>query len=264
MSSKERSKIFLVDDVEYSLLRTKQFLKDYYTVFTLDSVMSMYDLLEKVIPDLILLDINMPGIDGYQALGKLKADEKYSKIPVIFLSAKDDEESIIKGLGLGAVDYIPKPYTPKDMLDRIAKNLSLDADKEELQIDTDKNLSKSSILAIDDSPSILRSIHFALHTKYKVHTLAKPENLAKIINTLKPELFILDCNMPVIDGFELFKTIRELPNYKQTPVIFLTSESSPEYINKAISLGSSDFIVKPFNPRLLREKVAKCLAKNVK
>ena len=259
--SSERKKIFLVDDTDFSLVKTKQILKEYYTVYTLDSSYNMFELLKKVKPDLILLDINMPGIDGYEALTVLKKDDRYDEIPVIFLSGKDDEDSIIKGLELGAVDHVPKPYTSTDLLDRIAKSLYPIANQSELRVDTDKNVSKQSILAVDDSPSMLRSIHFALHNHYKTHTLQKPEKLKSILPGLKPDLFLLDYNMPEINGFELVKIIREFPEFAKTPIIFLTSEHSKNHLELAIKLGVNDYIVKPFNPRKLRDKIAKCLAR---
>ena len=257
----DRKKIFLVDDVEFSLVRTKQFLKDYYIVYTLDSATAMFELLKKVKPDLILLDINMPGVDGYETIEILKKEERYAEIPVIFLSGKDDEDSIIKGLSLGAVDHVPKPYTPKDLLDRIGFHLFPIQYKDELKIDPDKNVSKPTIIAVDDSPSMLRSIHFALHNKYKVHTLQKPENLKKNISFLKPDLILLDYNMPEINGFELVRIIRDIPEFCGTPIIFLTSESSSDLLSEAVNMGVNDYIVKPFNPRKLRDKIAKCLLK---
>jgi len=255
-----RKKIFLVDDTEFHLVRSKQFLKDYYTVFTLDSAVAMLELLEKVKPDLILLDIDMPKMDGYETIKMLKADSELAHIPVIFLSSKDDEDSIIKGLSLGAVDHVPKPYTPKDLLDRIGFHLHPISYPDELKVDPDKNLSKPTILAVDDSPSMLRSIHFALHAKYKVHTLQKPENLKKNLTHLKPDLILLDYNMPQINGIELIKIIKDFPEFCTTPIIFLTSEGSPDLLTEAVNTGVNDYMVKPFNPRKLRDKIAKCLA----
>ena len=256
-----RQKIFLVDDTEFSLIKTKQILKDYYTVYTIDSAPKMFELLEKVKPDLILLDINMPGVDGFETIKNLKAEEKYAEIPVIFLSGVYDEESIVKGLALGAVDHIIKPYTPEALHASIAKHLNPVTYNDDLIIDNDVNARRQSILAVDDSPSMLRSIHFALHSRYKVHTLQKPENLKKIIEGLKPDLFLLDYNMPEINGFELVKIIREFAHFKNTPIVFLTSESSPEHLKEAINLGISDYIVKPFNPKKLRDKITHCLEK---
>ena len=221
----------------------------------------MFMLLDKVMPDLILLDINMPDINGYEAIQILKADERYSGIPVIFLSGKDDEDSIIKGISLGAADHVTKPYTPKSLLTCITKHIHRIEGQQELYIDNDKNVSKQAILAIDDSPSMLRSIHFTLHSHYKVHTLQKPEKLQSIIRSLMPDLILLDFNMPGKNGFELVKEIREYPDFKETPIIFLTSEGSEENLKEAYNLGVNGYIMKPFNPRKLREKIARCLAK---
>ena len=254
-----RKKVFLVDDTEFSLIKTKQILKDYYTVFTLDSAPKMFELLEKVIPDLILMDINMPEIDGYDAIQMLKTEKKFAEIPVVFLSGIYDEDSIVKGLALGAVDHIIKPYAPEALHACIAKHLNPIKDPDDLHIDEDKDARKLSVLAVDDSPSMLRSIHFALHGRYKVHTLQKPQNLKKIIETLKPNLFLLDYNMPELNGFELVKIIHEFPEFKNTPIVFLTSESSPEHIKEAISLGINDYIVKPFTSKNLRDKITKCI-----
>jgi PleD family two-component response regulator len=256
-----RMKVFLVDDVEYSLVRTKQHLKDNFTVYSLDSSPKMFELLKKVEPDVILMDINMPVIDGYEAIKLLKADEQYAEIPVIFLSANDDEESIIKGISLGAADYVSKPYSPQDLIDRITNCFYSNKHQDELQIDIDKNVSKLSIIAVDDSPSMLRSIHFALNNHYKIHTLQRPEKLKDVIHKLNPDLLLLDFNMPVVNGLELVKIVREFPEFKETPIIFLTSESSPIILTEAIKLGISDYIVKPFNPKKLREKIAKKLAR---
>ena len=256
-----RPKIFLVDDTEFSLIKTKQILKDYYTVYTLDSASKMFELIENVKPDLILLDVNMPGVNGFNTIEILKNEEKYTQIPVIFLSGVDDEESIVKGLNLGAVDHIVKPYSPEALLTSIAKHIDPNMSQDELQIDEDRSTKRKSVLAVDDSPSMLRSIHFALHTKYKVHTLQKSESLKKIITGLKPDLFLLDYNMPGLNGFELVKIIREFPEFKKTPIVFLTSEKSPDQLKEAINLGVSGYIIKPFNPRKLRDKITSCLEK---
>lgn len=76
-------------------------------------------------PDLILLDIMMPGKSGFEVCEELKADEKLSDIPIIFLTARSDEEDIIKGLNLGGADYVTKPFNSGELLARIETHLSL-------------------------------------------------------------------------------------------------------------------------------------------
>jgi len=70
-------------------------------------------------------------------------------------------------------------------------------------------------------------------------------------------LFLLDFNMPVFSGYDMFLKIRELPEHRQTPIIFLTAEATIDNVTAAINLGANDFVVKPFNPTELREKIAK-------
>ena len=117
------------------------------------------------------------------------------------------------------------------------------------------------ILAVDDSPDILKSVFFVLRDEYKVITLPKPQNLATLLKQVTPDLFLLDYNMPVMTGFDLVPTIRNLKRHKDTPIIFLTSEGTIDNLSAAIALGASDFIVKPFEPDILRERIAKHIYK---
>ncbi len=76
-------------------------------------------------PDIILLDIMMPGMDGFEVCERLKSEERTKDIPVIFITARDDQESLIKGFDAGAVDYIKKPFNPEEVLRRVNLHLSL-------------------------------------------------------------------------------------------------------------------------------------------
>ena len=115
---------------------------------------------------------------------------------------------------------------------------------------------KMVVLAVDDSPIILKSVSSLLSDLYKVYTLPKPEMLKEILKKITPELFLLDYLMPEINGFELIPIIRSFEEHKDTPIVFLTSEGTIEVVKEALSLGASDFIIKPFNPDMLREKIA--------
>ena len=115
--------IFVVDDNIINLVTADETLSDSYKVFTLVSASTMLDLLNEIIPDLILLDIMMPEINGFEALQKLKADERYAKIPVIFLTSKNDTNTESRGLKMGAVDFILKPFSAPLLLNRIKAHL---------------------------------------------------------------------------------------------------------------------------------------------
>jgi putative two-component system response regulator len=104
-----------------------------YNVFPIPSGKKLFELLEKVSPDLILLDIEMPEMDGYEVIKKLKADEKTAGIPVIFLSAHIDPGHELEGLGLGAVDYVFKPFSPILLMRRIENHIFISSRQKELK-----------------------------------------------------------------------------------------------------------------------------------
>ena len=120
------------------------------------------------------------------------------------------------------------------------------------------------ILAVDDSPVILKSVSSLLSEDYKVYTLAKSVLLEKMLSQIKPDLFLLDYNMPIINGFELIPIIRSFEEHKDTPIIFLTSVGTIDNLSSAVMLGACDFIVKPVQPGVLQERVAKHTAKKRK
>jgi len=117
--------IFIVDDNATNLLTAKNALAEgsSHKTFALPSAERMFKLLEKITPDLILLDVNMPEMDGFEALSKLKENEKYKHIPVIFLTAKRDTESEMRGFEIGAVDFINKPFSPPVLIKQIEMHI---------------------------------------------------------------------------------------------------------------------------------------------
>jgi len=127
-----RKTIFLVDDEIINLKMGKSALLDTYNVFALESGESMLELLDDITPDLILLDVKMPEMDGYEAIGRLKSDEKTADIPVVFLTSLNDEAMELKGLSIGAVDYIRKPFSTPLLLKRIEILLLVESQKREL------------------------------------------------------------------------------------------------------------------------------------
>jgi len=104
---------------------------------------------------------------------------------------------------------------------------------------------------------MLRAIQYALNDRYKVYALSKSEDVVDFLKTKKPDLILLDYLMPVINGFDLIPVIRALPDHKETPIIIITTEGTHDHVNEAMTRGASDFIVKPFKPKELNDKVAK-------
>jgi len=134
--------VFIVDDNDTNLMAAKTALDGKYKTFALPGAARMFKLAEKIMPDLILLDVDMPEIDGFEAMEILKSDERLKTIPVVFLTAKHDTESEIKGFEMGALDFIIKPFSTPILIRRI-----------ETHIETDK--------LIKESQRAVRDIHNA-------------------------------------------------------------------------------------------------------
>ena len=130
---KERQIIMLVDDNMASLTMGKNILKDKYDVYPIVSGEKFFEILQKITPDLILLDVVMPEMDGYEVIRRLKASRKTQDIPVIFLTSRDDPGNELEGLSLGATDYVSKPFSPALLIQRIDNHLLLDSRKKELE-----------------------------------------------------------------------------------------------------------------------------------
>jgi len=118
--------IFIVDDSDTNLSMAEAALEEYYRVMTMPSAEKMFDFLEKVTPDLILLDIEMPKMDGFEALKKLKSTDLWSNIPVMFLTGRTDADVEVKGFKMGAVDFVTKPFSAPVLLNRIKTHLDID------------------------------------------------------------------------------------------------------------------------------------------
>jgi len=117
--------IFIIDDNVTNRFKAEEVLKKQYRVIALSSAAQMFQALEKFRPDLILLDIDMPEMSGFDAITRLKASDLYAEIPVIFLTGLSDAVSEAHGIELGAVDFIMKPFSEPVLLNRIKNHLQI-------------------------------------------------------------------------------------------------------------------------------------------
>jgi len=130
---KTRYKVVLVDDNIATLTMGRNMLKEFYEVYPAPSAVKFFEITGNVVPDLVLLDIEMPEMNGYEIIKKMKSFPHLAEIPVIFLSAKDDRNSELEGFNLGAADYISKPFSVPLLLKRIANQLLIVKQKRELE-----------------------------------------------------------------------------------------------------------------------------------
>jgi putative two-component system response regulator len=125
-AEQKKQTILIVDDAPDNLALMGSLLKEFYkTKVALNGDKALYIAMSPEPPDLILLDVMMPGIDGYEVCRRLKENKATKDIPVIFLTAKTEVEDEQKGLELGAADYIAKPISPPIVLARVRNHLML-------------------------------------------------------------------------------------------------------------------------------------------
>ncbi|MFN8612525.1 MAG: adenylate/guanylate cyclase domain-containing protein [Vulcanimicrobiota bacterium] len=121
------SRILLVEDEPVNIQAVSGVLKEQgYQVSVATSGAKALDVLTRLRPDLILLDVMMPGLDGFETCRRIKANPELREIPIIFLTAKSETDDIVQGFELGAVDYVSKPFSGHELLARARTHLALD------------------------------------------------------------------------------------------------------------------------------------------
>jgi putative two-component system response regulator len=153
----EKELIMLVDDNPANLRIGKNVLSEKYRVATAPSAEKMFNLLENNIPEIILLDIDMPEMNGYEAIKVLKSKPETKDIPVIFLTARTESGDELEGLSLGAIDYIGKPFQPPLLLKRIEVHLLVESQRKSL-----KNFNDNLQLMVEEKTQSVLDLQNAL------------------------------------------------------------------------------------------------------
>ncbi len=207
-------KILSVDDEPTNQLVIDEILEDEYEVKLVYTGEECLETVKEFSPDLILLDVNMPGIDGYETCVKLKEDSETRSIPVIFLSALSSTEEKLKGYEAGADDYIPKPFDHNDLLNKIAQLLSDNSSASLVVSAEDKaNDNKENEELLKELQSSRSVAMEAMRYTSDLGTVVKfyeESALCKTFDELMKTVFVttnslaLNCSMQIRDGSEVF------------------------------------------------------------
>ena len=138
MMTETRPTLLVVDDVVGNIDMLLETLGEDYTMLVATDGADAIDSVKEAMPDLILLDVMMPGMDGYEVCRRLKDDPTTQDIPIIFLTALNEARNKIKGFSVGGVDYVTKPFQPEEVRARVGTHLELCRKKRELQQSYDK------------------------------------------------------------------------------------------------------------------------------
>ena len=125
MSDKRKYSILVVDDERSNIRVLNTILNQDFTIYAASDGPDALEAAEELLPDLILLDIIMPDMDGYEVLSKLKSSEITQNIPVVFITGLDSKDDTEKGLAQGASDYIAKPFNASNVKDKVRNQISI-------------------------------------------------------------------------------------------------------------------------------------------
>jgi two-component system cell cycle response regulator DivK len=206
-------------------------------------------------PDLILLDFNMPVLDGYQTLEALKKDNATKNIPVIMLTTETVKETVVKLIKLGLRDFIAKPFSREALLQKVNPVLALYEGAEvptEAQVEGALHLKaletqgKKTILAVDDKENVLKLLKEFLCEHYNVLTAASGQAAVAMIPSTPMDLLFLDIDMPDLSGIEVFKQMKCSLEAKRAKVVGMVLRTAQSEIATAKQAGIKDFLYKPF------------------
>jgi diguanylate cyclase (GGDEF)-like protein/PAS domain S-box-containing protein len=256
-----RPRILIVDDVNENLHALMSVLRDDYAIAAATCGEKALDLArQQPHPDLILLDIKMPGMDGYSVLAHLKANPATADIPVIFVTALSEAADEARGLKLGVADYISKPINPELLHMRVRTQLELQRYRRnpvlfDVSQDSDPNR-PPSLLVVDDVPQNIHELLEALKDDYRILVARSGAKALELIEgESPPDLVLLDIMMPEMDGYEVCRRIKASPRGNRIPVIFVTVVDATEDKVRGFSIGAADYITKPFDVDEVRARV---------
>ncbi len=210
-------------------------------------------------PDLILLDVTMPVMDGVEMLIKLKADPKLKGIPVIMLTAEGGRNNVLKIAKIGVRDYLVKPFKEEALIEKTSRVINLKPLADQ-PAKTKSVLDPADILIVEDKPAIIQQIQQGLkHTPWKIHGAGNQEAALEFCAKTRPDLVLISLSLPDEEAFALFRLMRTEANTKNTPIFALAVKTETGQQQQAQTMGFSAVITKPIDLVDLETKMCKSM-----
>lgn len=200
--------------------------------------------------DLIITDVDMPGMDGFTFCKTLRDEETINAPPVLILSSHDKESDIEHGFQVGASAYLSKTDAQAHLpglVDRLLKHSTL--------------MRERLVMVVDDSPVILDIISKGLIKEgFQVVAASSGQEALRALENMRPDLIISDLNMPEMDGIAFCQTVQQRPSLAAVPFITMGTESDRGKMRQVLQSGACTYILKPFNIDQLMITVEKLLS----
>lgn len=282
----QRWRILIVDDEDDIRSVMRAVLSPSYEVVEARNGSEALDKLEVVEPDFVILDVMMPVMDGFKTCEAIRSQPRYQALPVLFLSALNSRDDMVKGYASGANLYLGKPFEPSrlvrnvdvffetnpvvytqkrytlDQLREMEKNGWASADRNQHSTQSSAapeqhavTNGKPRVLIVDDEESMRTVMKTMLDQQFEVFTASDGLQGIERITTYEPDLIILDAMMPKMSGYQLCKRLRRVPRFAKTPILFVSAKATPRDRDYAMEAGANGFLGKPFDARELEQRV---------
>ena len=261
------ARILVVDDIPANVkLLEARLIAEYFDVLTASDGYQALAICERNQVDLILLDIMMPGMDGFEVCERLKSNPKTSHIPVVMVTALDQPADRVRGLKAGADDFLTKPVNDLQLIARVKSLLRLKTLSDELRI----RAQTAHTMGIDE---LLRADQRGEDGGQIMLVDGRANSQERIIKALKPignvfaisdaqaavfeasenpfDLVIVNSNIDDYDPLRLCSQLRSLERTRFLPILIITEQGDDEMVVRALDLGVNDYIVRPVDPNEL-------------
>jgi two-component system, cell cycle response regulator len=271
------ARVLVVDDIlsNVKLLEAK-LTSEYFEVVTAFSGAEALTKMEACDPDIVLLDVMMPGMDGFEVCRRIKANPKTAHIPVVMVTALDQSIDRVTGLEAGADDFLTKPVDDSALFARVRSLVRLKMMTDELRMRettghsmglvdpatslTDAGIS-GRILVIEDRPE---SVAWFVGALQPANTVAAVDTFEEALVRVRGgdyDLIIVSLGMRGFDGLRLCSQLRSLPEGRNVPILVVVSDGDRRKLNQALEMGVNDYLTRPVDKNELVARVRTQLRK---
>ena len=264
--------MLIVDDIPTNVrLLEARLSAEYYEVLTASSGPEALAICQSGDVDIILLDVMMPGMDGFEVCSRLKADRKTSHIPVLMVTALDQPSDRVHGLEVGADDFLTKPVDDVQLMARVKSLVRLKALTDELRAraltgqeiaieDALRamdaiNAEGGSILVVDSDQRQAERIRGYLAVGHRVDVLSNPADAAMVVSSGDYELVLVSMALGDFDPLRVCSQMRTAELTRTLPIILIAEEDDRPRVVRGLDLGVNDFIMRPVERNELLARV---------
>jgi two-component system cell cycle response regulator len=273
------ARVLVVDDIlsNVKLLEAK-LTSEYFEVVTAYSGAEALAKMEESEPDIVLLDVMMPGMDGFEVCRRIKANPKTAHVPVVMVTALDQPTDRVAGLEAGADDFLTKPVDDAALFARVRSLVRLKMMTDELRmrettgqsmglLDPASTLVESGIvgriLIIEDRPESVAWFGAALQPANEVSAVDTFEEALLRVRGGDYDLIVVSLGMRGFDGLRLCSQLRSLPEGRNVPILVVVSDGDRRKLNQALEMGVNDYLTRPVDKNELVARVRTQLRKKL-